>query len=107
VLAEVLAETLAKASGSPMAVVHRDVARRDAWGPRPEVPRTVPPPLNGMGDGGDVLPGAQDPAQNSVQNTDLDREKDEPVGPPSVSAVERVGLAGPPISPVSPPRGAR
>ena len=36
VLCEVLSEALEKMTGTPIAVVHRDVARRDAWGPKPE-----------------------------------------------------------------------
>jgi UPF0042 nucleotide-binding protein len=38
VLSELLARQLEETAASPITVVHRDVARRDAWGPRPEVP---------------------------------------------------------------------
>jgi UPF0042 nucleotide-binding protein len=71
-LAEVMARDLEAMTGATIAVVHRDVARRDAWGLRPD---TMTP----------ATPG--EPSSAGAAN-----DTDEQVGPPSMSAVERVGV---------------
>jgi hypothetical protein len=90
VVSEVLGATLGKVTGTPIAVVHRDVARRDAWGPKPEVPSSSPPAAPG------IASDAPDVTRDGERDGDRDQDllkSDEVLRPPSLSAVERVGLA--------------
>ena len=90
-LAEVLAKDLEALTGTPITVVHRDVTRRDAWGaspasdvPAPKLTSLAPPSMSPPATAPAAPPPPVPPAP--------DGDPEDHVGPPSMSAVERVGV---------------